>query len=332
MTEGSHLHQRFPGLNARLPWRSLGTQITPVVEMSALANRAGMRSLFVKRDDLTHSQVGGSVVRKLEYIFAHAESRDAYKLLSYGPLGSELASALAVHAPPLGMKSDYIAYSKNAQSRHMRYSKEAESLGLHVHQTHTGFGARVRANIQRHVPTKPRTYFVPQGGGPRGALGFVNAAIELAEQISRGELSEPSTIFVPANTGVAVAGLSVGLQLAGISSRVVGVALQSRWRLNNRAIRSISHRTVALLRGAGCREAIPPKDTQMILLHGFSSGALQQASESSQKAVSLARDTERLHLDPSRSGKVLTAILDQALSWPEFRDSTVLFWNTSSDR
>ena len=65
---------------------------------------------------------------------------------------------------------------------------------------------------------------VPTGGsGPAGNLGFVSAAYELAEQVRAGALPEPESIYVAVGTGGTQAGLTLGLRLAGLRSRLLGV-------------------------------------------------------------------------------------------------------------
>ena len=49
------------------------------------------------------------------------------------------------------------------------------------------------------------------------------AAYELADQVRAGLLPEPSSLYVPVGTGGTQAGLVVGLRLAGLRTRVVGV-------------------------------------------------------------------------------------------------------------
>lgn len=67
---------------------------------------------------------------------------------------------------------------------------------------------------------------IPPGGScPLGALGFVNAAFELAEQVQRGDLLRaPDRIYVALGTGGTSAGLLLGLAAAGLRhTRVVAV-------------------------------------------------------------------------------------------------------------
>src|SRR5919199_4114314 len=83
--------------------------------------------------------------------------------------------------------------------------------------------AVLRAWLRR---LRPRTHWVPAGGSsPLGALGHVNAALELAEQVRRGHRPAPARLVVPFGTGGTAAGLALGLALAGLEATVVAVGL-----------------------------------------------------------------------------------------------------------
>jgi D-cysteine desulfhydrase len=68
-------------------------------------------------------------------------------------------------------------------------------------------------------------------------LGVVRAGLELSGQIRSGVLPEPERIYVALGTGGTAIGLSIGLALGGVRTKVVAVAvvesvLSSEARLN----------------------------------------------------------------------------------------------------
>src|SRR3569833_3098397 len=67
-------------------------------------------------------------------------------------------------------------------------------------------------------------WWIPPGGSsPAGVLGFVNAAIELQQQVQAGEVPAPDVIYVAFSSMGSVAGLAIGLMLAGLPTRIVAV-------------------------------------------------------------------------------------------------------------
>ena len=52
--------------------------------------------------------------------------------------------------------------------------------------------------------------FLPGGSNPLGALGFVNAAFELRDQINQGVLPEPDFIYIACGSMAITVGLMIG--------------------------------------------------------------------------------------------------------------------------
>ena len=69
-----------------------------------------------------------------------------------------------------------------------------------------------------------RPYIVPWGGTSSvGAIGYVNAAFELKDQIDAGEMPEPDLLYVAMGTMGTAAGLMLGLKATGLKTRLVAV-------------------------------------------------------------------------------------------------------------
>ena len=67
-------------------------------------------------------------------------------------------------------------------------------------------------------------FVIPFGGtSPRGVLGFVNAAFEIAEQVVAGDLPEPDLVYVPLGSMGTAAGLAIGFAAREMKTKVVGV-------------------------------------------------------------------------------------------------------------
>jgi D-cysteine desulfhydrase len=80
--------------------------------------------------------------------------------------------------------------------------------------------AAIAAEIRRDGG---RPYVIPESGaGELGALGYLECAVELAEQIHHGA-PRFDTIVVSVGSGGSHAGLLMGKQLAGLPGEIVGV-------------------------------------------------------------------------------------------------------------
>jgi D-cysteine desulfhydrase len=78
------LHDRFPGTKA-LARVALAALPAPVEPLTDLARLLGIRSLFVKRDDVSGDAYGGNKVRKLEFLLGQALAEKRKSVITCGP-------------------------------------------------------------------------------------------------------------------------------------------------------------------------------------------------------------------------------------------------------
>ncbi len=188
---------------------TLGSWPSPVKELSGLR-----QGLWMKDDGAIHPVYAGNKVRKLEYLLAGAEE----EIVTFGAMGSHHALATAVHATSLGHRVSVVTHPRH-------YSVHAERVllatiskaNMYPCDSHESAHARLR------VLGESQTVIPAGGSSPVGALGFVRAAIELGEQVRRGDLPAPRRIYVAAGTAGTLAGLAVGLPMAGLDTTVIGV-------------------------------------------------------------------------------------------------------------
>lgn len=192
---------------------------TPVVRLGELERALGAGGeLFQKCDDESSSFYGGNKVRTLEVLFADAMRRDATHVYATGAFGSNHAVATALHAPRAGLVPGAIVYpqpeSVSARDNfRVLLAHAGPNVRLLPHWSALPYGMlselrRARARGERPV------VMMPGGATPLGALGYVSAGLELAEQVHRGELPRPARIVVAVGSNCTTAGLLVGLALA----------------------------------------------------------------------------------------------------------------------
>lgn len=241
-----HLHARFPEAAANLPYLRLGCGPTPVRELQP--------GLWVKDEGAYgDGRWGGNKVRKLEWILADARHRGRRTILTFGALGTNHGLATARYAAEAGLHAA-VAVVDQPLDDHVRANlARLEASGATVHHTRTPARTRLLAPylLLRHR----RPYLLPAGGSsPVGVLGYVEAALELAAQIEAGALPRPGAVVCAVGTGGTLAGLSLGLRLAGLGDiRVEGVIVNDRLPLGPRRIAALAGRTAALLRDRGAR-------------------------------------------------------------------------------
>jgi 1-aminocyclopropane-1-carboxylate deaminase/D-cysteine desulfhydrase-like pyridoxal-dependent ACC family enzyme len=305
-----------------LPRVGLCALPTPLVEAPRLARALGLRSLHVKRDDLTGFAVAGNKARKLELLLAEAVARGCDVLLTGGGAGSNFCAAAAAAARVAGLACELVLYGAEPAPPAAGPVNLALARAWGGDVRFTGQGDR--ASVDRALPAVAaaleaegrRVYTVPRGGAtPLGALAYALAARELAAQVDRLGLRDP-LVVVATGSGGTQAGLVAGAAADGLPFRVVGASV-------SRPVQECCSRVAAL--AAGCSALLhaapaPPGAVRVVDARGPGYGV---ASEAGSRAASLAAQTEGLLLDHVFTAKALAVAASVA-----DRETDVVFVHT----
>jgi D-cysteine desulfhydrase len=323
------LHEVWPAL-AAIPWARLGDWPTPVERLGL-----GSHDLWVKRDDLSAGGYGGNKVRTLEAIFGEARAGGARTIWSTGAFGSNHALASALHAPRAELVPAALLFPQPPTTCARENLLATLATGSRVvpilHWSTLPFG------IWR-VAHEPRTYvMVPGGATPTGALGYLSAALELAEQVKRGELPEPRRIVLGVGSTCTSAGLLAGLAIAarrglGISRapeiwsvRVTPWPVTAKFRIVGLAVRAAAllARLVGDERLALGQAELAPG---LRVLGGYLGRGYGYPTERGSDAIARFRELGGPPLDTCYSGKAGACALVASAEGP------TLFWATKSSR
>jgi 1-aminocyclopropane-1-carboxylate deaminase/D-cysteine desulfhydrase-like pyridoxal-dependent ACC family enzyme len=313
------LTARWPRLRHALPRVDLRVRETPV-ECWELEGA----SLLVKRDDLTTPTLGGNKARALELLLAGVRPHDV--LLTVGSTGSTHALAVAHFGAQLGARTEGITWPQEEHDVSLATAARLQALAR-VSAARSPATAMVRATARRLLHGGR---WIPAGGStPLGALGHAAAALELADQLARDHTPPPDTIVVPLGSGGTAAGLVVGLALAGMPTRVLGVRVVPRVVANRRRVLRLA-RGAAKLFGERAGVAAPLIDASRFTIEAEQYGGAYaretRASRTSQELM-IARDGPVL--EGTYSAKALAAALAHARTAPHER---VLYWLTFDGR
>ncbi len=242
---------------------SWGLPIVPLVRAPTPVEHVASLGCRVKRDDRTNPVYGGNKVRKLEFLLGDARARGRRAVVTVGATTSNHVLATAVHAVAAGLAVHAVLFpavaSERARSQDRRPLFRDRGVGVTSVPAKplvpAGVAARAAASLWagRGLP-----YAIgPGGSSPLGSLGYVAAALELRRQVDDGALPAPATIFVPYGSGGTAAGLSVGLALAGLPTRVVAVQVVEWPWASPRHVCGLARRVAALLGRLGVAAAIP---------------------------------------------------------------------------
>jgi len=324
------LFRRYPRLRDALPWVSLGEWPTPVERMHRLEKAHGMPALYVKRDDLSSRYYGGNKVRKLEFVLADVAKKGCSGVMTMGAAGSNHVLATAIHGRRLGLSTTALLFDQPCAEYVRR------NLLLDYHN-----GARLVWT--RSIPLIPlayakeriaarvrgeRLYWLgPGGSSPTGCLGYVNAGLEIAQQVEEGLLPEPDYVVTAMGTHGTAAGLWLGLHLSGLRSRLVGVAVVETAYCNAALWARLANKAAALLARLDPEIRAPKaRPSDLVYIESELGRGYAHLTSADVKAVREARELEGLLIEGTYTGKALAAALEfgKGLGGGE----SVLFVNT----
>jgi D-cysteine desulfhydrase len=304
------LVRRFPSL-AALPRAALCVLPTPVQRAEGLAP-----GLWIKREDLSAESLGGNKVRSLEFLLGGARRGD--RVVTVGAAGSTHALATAVHARRLGATAFVYRWQQEMTGVSERVAERivAES---NAPVSRTVVGAYLRAFAMRLRGAR----WIPAGGSSAiGVLGQVNAALELVDQVNQGLLPIPDRIVLPLGTGGTAAGLALGLAIAGLETKVIGVRVVPRIVANSARVRRLAQGAARIIEGATNTPVRRPADGAVQVLHEFYGGAYGRETPGGARVARRCIEQTGIALDPTYTAKALTA----ALMIAERDRGTTLFW------
>ena len=319
-----------------IPYLSLGNFPTPVQHLSNLERALGIKSLWIKRDDLSGPLGGGNKVRKLEYMFAAAQaypdSGERKTLFTIGPTGSNHVRATVVYGKASGFDVECLLFkqlpTEYSERNYHTICEQADRV-YEVQRMSTMFARYAFEQMKTVLGIGEERYFIPAGGSsPLGSVGYVKAVSELKSQIEDGIMPEPRFIFVPVGTCGTVAGLIVGARLAGLQTQIVGVRVADLVVANSWAI---SRMVKQILRLIGAVDVNYLNPRRIELWHGDFGKGYAIPTEAGMRAVALMAEHEGITLENTYTGKTLAG-LAHYIKEHEWEGEHILFWHTYGGR
>ena len=299
---------------------------TPLELLPRLSEALGGNEIWVKRDDCTGLATGGNKARKLEFLMGAALEDGIDTVITIGGVQSNHARQTAAAAARLGLRCQLVlprvvprsgdTYERNGNVLLDRL------LGAEVHfvDDEAGVANCLRELLAQAEAEGRRAVVHPPGGSTAiGALGYVAAARELAEQIDAGAPAFERA-YVAIGTSGTLAGLAVGAPLASWPVELQGVCVAGD-------IQKHRSDTDALLPGLrGLLEAAE-EPSAIRYEEGFLGEGYGVPAESTIEALQLCATTEGLLLDPVYTGKAMAALIADVRAG-RAGEGPVLFWHT----
>lgn len=343
------LFDAYPQLKNSLAYIALGNlEKTPIIHAQLLDQRG--THLYIKNDGVYGANRQGKKIftgnkrRKLEFLLADALAHKAKRVYALGGAGSNFATATAAYAHELGIASTLVL----GPQRNTRYVQRNLKLDLF-------YGADIVACLTREARTQtcqelaqkdPSGYFIPLGGSNKiGALGFVNAAFELKNQIQQGFMPKPDVIYITVSSAAMAAGLIVGLKAANLDITVKPVRIDDTPEEIEQELSRLIHETSELLhRYDKSFPLISLSSNELNIINDIAGeeyvaddhGKVQRHRIFDAYALTTPQSAHAIHtlykytgikLEGTYSGKAFAACL-RDISAGLLKDKIVLFWNS----
>lgn len=314
---------------AKFPRIRCGHFPTPLEPMENLTKHLGGPKLWIKRDDCTGLSTGGNKTRKLEYLMAEAMAQKADTVITQGATQSNHARQTAAIAAKLGLTCHILLEDRTG------YADEAYTLSGNVllDQLH---GASISkrpggADMQKEMEILAedlkkkgkRPYVIPGGGSnPVGALGYVNAALELLAQATAMGLKIDHVVHATGSAGTQ-AGLVAGLAMLNSQIPVLGIGVRAPKDRQEANVFALAEKTCAHVGvpGAVKREHVVANCDYVGQGYGL-------PTEGMVEALKLVAKLEGILLDPVYSGKGMAGLIDLIKKGHFKKDETVVFLHT----
>jgi D-cysteine desulfhydrase len=254
-------------------------------------------------------------------------------ILTVGALATNHGLATALYARDQGIRTALALVDQPRDDHVDRQLARIERSGARIYRTHGTLRTLAAAPFIYAASTDWRRlrppYFLPVGGSsPIGTLGYVDAALELAAQVERGDLPEPAQAVVALGSGGTTAGLVLGFALSGLRTRVVAVQVNDRTPLDPARVARLAERTRRLLarRGAKLPAVRIAAGDVRVETRWLGAGYGHRTPEAD-RALELAQRAEGLGLEPVYTGKTMAGLLAMRAAG-ELGDGPLLYWHT----
>jgi L-cysteate sulfo-lyase len=296
---------RFPRLHfAHLP--------TPLESLPRLSEELGGPHIWIKRDDCTGLSSGGNKTRKLEFLMADAVAQEADCIITQGATQSNHARQTCAISARLDLECHVLLEDRTG----FHDAEYAHSGNVLLDQLHgatlatrpagSDMDAEMAQLAERLRGEGKNPYVIPGGGSNEiGALGYVDAALELVTQANERSLRIDHVVHATGSCGTQ-AGLVVGMQAMHSGIPVYGVCVSRDAPTQEEMVYELARRT-------GIHLGLDPDfiARERVVANGdYVGDGYGLPTEGMVEAVTMMARYEGILLDPVYAGKGFAGLVD----------------------
>ncbi|MDH3339253.1 MAG: D-cysteine desulfhydrase [Gammaproteobacteria bacterium] len=284
---------------------------TPLEHLPRLSKHLGGPGIYVKRDDCTGLATGGNKTRKLEFSMAEALQRGADTIVTVGAVQSNHVRQTAAAACKLGLKCEVLLEHRVVDPSEY-YSNSGNVLldrifgaNLREYPGGTDFDEAMSDVAAEVTANGGKPYLIPGGASnPVGALGYVNCAMELLQQLDERDLDIGHIVTATGSAGTQ-GGLIVGLKAMKSAIPLLGIGVNAPTEEQEQKVYELACETAEYIGKPGivAREDVVANCDYVGEGYGIRTEGMNEA------VLMLAR-LEGLLFDPVYSGKALAGMIN----------------------
>ena len=311
------------------PRISLAHLPTPLEPLERLSSLLGGPEIWIKRDDCTGLSTGGNKTRKLEFLMAEALEQNADIVLTQGATQSNHARQTVAAAAKLGLEC-HILLEDRTGYRHDNYRHNGNVLLDVLHGAtieHRPPGLDMNAELAAVARTMRKNghnpYVIPGGGSnPTGALGYVNAAIELLDQFQAMDLHVDRIVHATGSAGTQ-AGLITGLKAMEASIPLLGIGVRASKHRQEESVFRLACATAEKIGRPGI-----VKRNDIVANTDYVGPGYGKMEQGTIEAIRTFAQTDAILLDPVYSAKGAAGLIDLVRQGVLGRHERVVFVHT----
>lgn len=317
---------RFP----RLHFAHLATPLEP---MKSLSKHLGGPNLWIKRDDCTGLAGGGNKTRKLEFLMGDAIEKGADTIITQGATQSNHARQTAAIATKMGMACHLLLEDRTgSQATDYNYNgnvllDQLFGATLSKYPADTDMNQAMEELAAKLRAEGKNPYIIPGGGSnPVGALGYVNAALELLTQANDQGLRIDRVVHATGSAGTQ-AGLVTGLVATNSLIPVLGVGVRAPKEAQEANVFRLAEKTAEHLGIPGV-----VKREHVVANCNYVGEGYGIPTESGIEAIELFARHESILLDPVYSAKGAAGLIDLVRQGEFGKDENIVFLHTGGSQ
>ncbi len=313
-------------LDKRIPLVSEPTPFSKLKNISKQLNR----DIYLKEDDATGICMGGSKIRKLEYLMFDAQSKQADTVITTGGVQSNHTRLTTAVARKFGLKPELVLRripQHDKMSSGNFFLNHLMGAELHYVESRDQGDVKMKEREQQLKEQGKNPYIIPPGGSnPVGILGYVRAAQELKTQLRDRGITK-AVVVMPVGSGGTMTGVLIANKLWDMGLHVLGVSV-------SRAGEEIRPRVNMLISETLEFMNLDPTDYDIeepVIYEEFIGPGYAQLDSPTAKTVKRLAESDGVILDPVYTGKAMNGFLSLFEQKAEALldvDYPVVFWHT----